>query len=285
LFNEFEFDTFTSDGLQLHVDVLKYSPDAPTVVFMPGTAIYGLCYAEFLCKLRDQGFNVVAFDPRGHGQSEGVRGDYTISELMTDATNAITYAINRFGDNVSLIGSSQGGIVAFYLATQDKRLKSVICQNFADLTWEESTKLTRFPRLSRYAKPLLARFGKILPDTPVPVGMYLDLEKVKVKYFGNAKVFMQGDPLALQSITFRALSSLATTKIPKPIEEIEVPVMVFQGTADSIFPVDYTRNIFDRLKCKKRFRLFEGLDHAIMVENPDIIVRPIAEWLEEVHGG
>ncbi|MDX2002726.1 MAG: alpha/beta fold hydrolase [Chitinophagales bacterium] len=283
LYQHFQSDTFESDGLRLHADIYEHSPNAPTIVFMPGTAIYSLCYAEFLYALGQHGFNIVGFDPRGHGQSEGTRGDYTISELMTDASNAITYAINRFNDNVSLIGSSQGGIVSFYLAAQDKRLKSVVCQNFADLTWEESMKLTRFPRLARYAKPLLMKFGKIMPDTPVPVSMYLDLEKIKVKYFGNAKNFMMGDPLALQSITFRALHSLATTEIPKPIEEIDTPVMVFQGTADSIFPVDYTRSIFDRLKVKKRFRLFEGLDHAIMVENPDIIVRPIAEWLEEVH--
>lgn len=283
LHEEFEHAEVISDGLRLHVDVLEHSPEAPTVVFIPGTAIYAMCYAEFLYKLGEQGFNIVGLDPRGHGRSEGTRGDYSIEELMRDAEVAVEYAIKRFGPNVSLMGSSQGGIVAFYLAAKGIPVKSVICQNFADLTSPASTQLTRFPRLSRYMKPLLVKFGSIAPSTMIPVGIYLDLETIKVKYFGNAKNFMNMDPLALHSVSFRALTSLATTEIPAPVESINIPVMVFQGTADSIFPVDYTRDIFDRLTCKKRFRLFHGLDHAIMVEDADAILMPIAEWLKEVH--
>lgn len=283
LHHHFKSDYFVSDGLRLHADVLHYDKKAPTLVFIPGTAIYSLCYAEFLYKLHLRGFNVVGFDPRGHGRSEGPRGDYTVEELMRDTHGAISYAINNFGDNVSLMGSSQGGIVSFYMAAKDTRLKSVVCQNFADLTSPEAAKLTRFPRLSKYLRPLLLNFGSIMPNTPIPINTYLDLELVKIKYFGNMRNFMDQDPLALHHVSFRALQSLASTPLPKPIHEIETPVMVFQGTADSIFSVEMTQGIYDQLQCTKRFELFEGQDHAIIAEVPDLIVGPIVNWLEEIH--
>lgn len=280
----FETDVVTSSGLKLHVDVLDFSKNVPTVVFVPGTGIYGLCYAEFLYKLSEMGYNIVALDPRGHGRSEGARGDYTISEIMSDVEAVHQYAVARFGDNVSLMGSSQGGIVSFYLAAKhEQRFASAICQNFADLTSETSHKLVRYPNLIKYIKPTMIQFGKLMPDTLIPVGLYLDLEKIRVKYFGNAKNFMDQDPLALSHVTLRAISSLATTPLAKPIEEITTPIMVFQGDADSIFPVAYTQAIFDQIKAKKRFDIFPGLNHAIMTEDPEILLAPVSDWLKQVH--
>lgn len=280
---EFNNDFIYSDEIRIHLDLLVHDKNTPTVVFMPGTSLYAMCYAEFMYKLHQRGYNVIGFDPRGHGRSEGTRGDYSVEELMRDAQNVISYAIHRFGENVSLMGSSQGGIVAFYLAAKDSRLKGVTCQNFADLTSEASHKLTRFPRLSKYMKPLMLRMGGLAPDTPIPVNIYLDLDSIEVKYFGTAKKFMNIDPLALHSVSFRALQSLASTPLSCAIEDITTPVMVFQGDEDSIFSLDFTQEIYDKLTCKKRFDVFPGANHAIMIDETDTILDPIVNWLEEIH--
>ena len=279
----FKSDWVISDGLKIHVDVYEHDPYAPTIVFIPGTAIYALCYGELLYKLGMSGFNIVAFDPRGHGQSEGTRGDYTISEIMKDAENVITYAINRFNNKVSLMGSSQGGIVAFYMAAKDERLNSVICQNFADLTAPETIQIARHPRLFKYIKFLIVKAGGVIPNAQIPITSYIDLDKIPVKYFGSAKNFMESDPLALKTVSLRALQSLAHTEITKPVEQIKVPVMVLQGTADSIFPVSYTQSIFDRLTCKKRFSLFPGKSHAVLHEDAEHVIPEINSWLHEIY--
>lgn len=279
----FESDTVISDGLKIHVDVFEYDKNAPTIVFIPGTAIYGLCYGELLYKLGQHGYNIVSLDPRGHGQSEGLRGDYTISEIMKDAESAISYAIKRFNKKVNLMGSSQGGIVAFYMAAKDERLDSVICQNFADLTSEDTLQLARHPRLFKYLKGMIAKYGHKLPNIQIPVTSYIDLDKIPVKYFGSAKNFMESDPLALKTISLRALQSLASTEIPKPVSKIKVPVMVLQGTADSIFPVSYTQKIFDRLTCRKQLALFPDRSHAVLHEDIDGVVPVVTTWLQDTY--
>jgi pimeloyl-ACP methyl ester carboxylesterase len=280
----FKTDTVQSDGgLKIHVDVFEYDPYSPTIVFIPGTAIYSLCYGDLMYKLGQAGYNMVGFDPRGHGRSEGVRGDYTITEIMNDARHVINYAAQRFNNKVSLMGSSQGGIVAFYLAAEDAPVDSVICQNFADLTSEDTLQLVRHPRLFKYLKMLIARAGDIIPNTQIPVTSYIDLEKIPVQYFGNAKIFMESDPLTLKTISLRALQSLANTSLAKPVNQIKVPVMVLQGTADSIFPVSYTQSIFDKLTCKKKFSLFEGKSHAVLHEDVDAVVPEVVSWLREIY--
>ena len=279
----FKSDTVISDGIKIHVDVFEFDASAPTLVFIPGTAIYGLCYGDLLYKLGQTGYNIVSFDPRGHGQSEGARGDYSITDIMTDAGNVITYAINRFNTKVSLMGSSQGGIVAFYMAAKDERLNSVICQNFADLGAPETLQLARHPRLFKYIKGMIAKHGHRLPNIQIPVTSYIDLDKIPVKYFGSARAFMETDPLTLKTISLRALQSLAHTEMAKPVEQIKVPVMVLQGTADSIFPVSYTQKIFDKIQAKKKFSLFPNRSHAVLHEAAEEVIPEINSWLQEVY--
>jgi alpha-beta hydrolase superfamily lysophospholipase len=281
----FKSETVMSDGLKLHIDVYEQDKKAPTIVFVPGTAIYALCYAEMMYRLGEAGYNVIGLDPRGHGQSEGPRGDYTIPELMRDVENTIDYAIKRFGKKVTLMGSSQGGIISFYLAAKDERIDSVICQNFADLTGDETTKLTRHPVLFKYMRMLISnsKAGDLIPNAMIPMSAYIDLDSIQVRYFGTVKRFVDNDPLAVKNISVRALQSLGQTAMEKPIDKIKVPVMVFQGDKDTIFPVVYTKKLYDKLTCKKKMIVFPGMTHALMNENVDEILPDILAWLDDIY--
>lgn len=279
----FESDWVKSDNIKLHLDVLTADKNAPTVVVMPGTAIYALCHAELMYKIYEHGYNVVGFDPRGHGQSKGLRGDYSVQELMTDAGNVISYAIKRFNKKVTLFGSSQGGIIALYMAAKDERLDSVICHTFADLSDGSAVRLTRHPRLFKYLKNIAAPAGKLIPKAHVPVTAYIDIKSIPVTHYGNLLNFIEQDPLALKYITLRALQSLDGVKPAKPFEQITTPVFMFQGDADSIFPVSYTEKIFNRLTCKKKIKIFKGRPHSIVTENVDEILPGIISWLEDIY--
>ena len=279
----FKSDTILVDDNVLHLDILDIDKDAPTVVFLPGTAIYALCYAEILYLVSKAGYNVVGFDPRGHGQSDGLRGDYTVSEIMTDTEAVIDYARRRFNSKVTLMGSSQGGIISLYMAAQEAKVDSVICQNFADLMHPDTLELTRHPRIFRYVRSMMGKAGGIIGNAQVPIATYLELEKIPVTGFGNIKNFIEKDPLALKSISIRALHSLGNTELAKSLEDIKTPVFVFQGDADSIFSVDYTKKIYNQLQCKKRLIVYPDMSHSLMSENAQEIVPDIIAWLDEIY--
>lgn len=274
-----------SGKIRLNLEVLEHHPDAPTLIFLPGTAIYAMCYSETLYQLAQGGYNIIGVDPRGHGRSTGKRGDYTIAEMMQDTGKVIDYAIERFNSRVSLMGCSQGGIVAFYMAARDQRLHSVVCQNIADLTAPETVMLAKRPRLFKYLKLVFTKAGKLIPNAQIPISGYIDLDKIPVRHFGTARKFMEMDPLVLKKVSLRALKSLANTPMDQSIENINVPVMVVQGGADSIFPVAYTQKLFDELKTRKRMLVYEGKSHALMHEEEGEVVRDILQWLNEIHAG
>jgi pimeloyl-ACP methyl ester carboxylesterase len=280
-YRHFEEDFTEVDGIKIHLEVINTHPEAPTLVFIPGTAIYGLCYSELLSKIAGKGFNVVTFDPRGHGQSGGTRGDYTVAEIMRDAEQVVTYAIKRFNPEVSLMGSSQGGIVAFYLAAKDDRLRSVICQNIADLSAPEAVQLSKNPLLFRYIRRVLTKRGHLLPKLQIPISAHINLDKMPVKHFGTARKFMEMDPYCLKSISLRALKSLAHSPMPKPVEQINTPILVMQGTADHIFPVTYIQTLFNKLNGEKKLRLFEGRSHGLVHEEPEGVAEETATWMRQ----
>lgn len=279
----FTQDHVTSDGHTLHLELLINSDTAPTIIIVPGTAIYGFCYAGIMLKLYEAGYNVIAPDLRGHGRSTGVRGDYTIEELVIDVRNVISYAVVNFSRDVSLLGSSQGAIVSLYTASCDDRIQSIVCQNIADLSSPETTQLVRHQNLFKILRPLIIKAGDLLPQTQVPIGSYLNLESIKLSYYGNLKNFLQQDPLVLKSISLRALKSLSTAKMHKPIEEINIPTMVMSGVNDTIFPLSYTKAIYNKLTCKKELKLYENCDHALIHENVDLIHEDITRWFDQVY--
>lgn len=275
-------DIESSNNIRLHIEMLRNSKESPTIIIVPGTAIYGFCYAGIMIELYNAGFNVIACDLRGHGRSSGIRGDYSIEELVEDVQHTISYAIKEFNSQVFLLGSSQGAIVSLYTASADDRVKAMVCHTIADLGAPETAQLVRHQNLFKLLRPIVIKAGELLPKTQVPISSYLDLESIKLSYYGNLKKFIEQDPLVLKSISLRALRSLSTSKMYKPIESIAIPTLVISGANDTIFPVLYTKSIYNKLQCKKDFILYENCDHALMHENVDLIHNDIIRWFEAV---
>ncbi|MFV0458860.1 MAG: alpha/beta hydrolase [Actinomycetales bacterium] len=126
---------FVSDGVTLRG--WHYRTDgqgtAPTIVMSHGFAavkeMYLDSYAEVFAA---NGFNVLVFDNRNLGASEGTpRGEITPWHQIDDFRNAITYAQTLEGtdpDRIGIWGSSYSGGHVLVVAAQDRRVKCVSAQ-------------------------------------------------------------------------------------------------------------------------------------------------------------
>ncbi len=281
-FDRFEQDSVTADGLKIHLDIIEVDRRLPTVVFMPGTNAYALLYGEFLTALADRGYNIVGFDPRGHGRSGGARGSYTIPELVADMRAAVAYARGRFGNPIAVAGSSQGGITAFYFAAAGDPIAGVVCHNVADLGDPDSVRLTRRPFLSRMMKPVMIFLAGIFPEFKLPLTFYLDLKAESIRNLGNSKDLLDQDPLIAPYIRLKGMASLGSEKLSRPIEEISAPVLIIHGGKDTIFPRDYIECIYNRLTCKKSLKLYPDLSHYVVLDYIETVIGDVVEWLEEI---
>lgn len=102
------------DGLKLRVYHFPIERPQGLVVFLHGLCEHAGRYADVAQHLNTQGWAVVSYDHRGHGQSEGARGtvqqdDDFMVDLATvlDATQAVYPQLPRI-----LMGASMGGLMA-----------------------------------------------------------------------------------------------------------------------------------------------------------------------------
>ncbi len=271
-----------ANGFRLHLDILENeAPAAPVLVFIPGTSVYAGIYVEFLQAMKGRGFTVIGFDPRGHGRSSGLRGDYTMDTIVDDALAVVNYARKRFGGPVAVAGSSQGGMAAFYAAARDDSLAAVVCHNIADLNGRDNLILARFP-VPAWSVPVNDLFLSIYQKFAVPIWLYLDLSQEILKDGTDAATYVREDPLCVTWITLRALRSLMKTPLARPVERIKVPVMLIHSDKDNIFPREYVEGLFARLTGAKKYLLVKDRDHLVLTNYADEVVGPVADWLQSV---
>ena len=279
--NSYTETSIEANGIRLHLDVFSTGKNAPTVVFIPGTSVYTKFYIEFMYKLYLQGFNIIGFDPRGHGLSSGLRGDYTINEIVDDTLAVVKYARERFGGKVAIAGSSQGGMVAFYAAARDNSIAAAVCHNIADLNGKDNLVLSQV-KPPVFMIPFAEFMAGLYKNFAIPISLYLDLTKEKTKSGVDAASLLKDNPIAVKWITIRALGSLMHTDLARPVEAITVPIMLIHAENDTIFPQKYVENIFNRLTCKKEYLLLKDTEHLVMTNNVDEVVPPIAAWLKKI---
>lgn len=271
----------TANGNKLHLMIAARGEQAPSLVFIPGTTAYAQVYAQFGYGMYKQGFNVIGFDPRGHGQSSGPRGNYTMNELVDDTLEVVKYARNRFGEKVVLAGSSQGGMAAFYAAARDDSIQAVVCHNIADLNGKDNIILSQL-RPPQFLVPFCISLMNLYGNYSFPICLYLDLTKEKFLDGTDAATLIKQDPLAVSWITFRALNSLLRKDLATPVEKIKLPVMLIHAGKDNISPQVYVEGIYNRLTCKKKYLLLQNAEHLVMTNNVPEIVPPVTAWLREV---
>jgi non-heme chloroperoxidase len=101
-----------SGGANLKLHVRDFGPeDAPSILLIHGWSQHHLCWSKQLASELADEFRLVAFDLRGHGQSEAPRDaeSYTTGSLWADDVGAIISSLQLMSP--ILVGSSYGGFV------------------------------------------------------------------------------------------------------------------------------------------------------------------------------
>jgi uncharacterized protein len=127
----FESVAFNSQGVALHGWLFKTSsPRRGLIVYLHGSADNRESGLGFAHRFVPQGFDVLAYDSRAHGDSEGDACTYGFYEKL-DLARALD---SMKADSAILFGTSLGGAVALQAAADDPRVIGVIAQSsFSDL--------------------------------------------------------------------------------------------------------------------------------------------------------
>lgn len=114
---------FAPDGLTLVGDV-GGPPDAPAVILLHGGGQTRHSWAGAMRRLIEDGYHVVNYDARGHGESGwSPTGDYSAAAMAGDLRTVLASVRGP----AALVGASMGGMASFYaVGTSDRPIAQAL---------------------------------------------------------------------------------------------------------------------------------------------------------------
>lgn len=264
------------DGLTLFTR--RWTPDRPTravVSLVHGVHEHSGRYAYLASALMQRGIAVHAVDLRGHGRSQGPRGQVEgFDEYIDDVRVHLAEVFEKAGEvPVFLMGHSMGGLVVASLVTSrgTDGLAGVVLSSPA-LQLPDDT-----PEVLQKVAPFVARW---LPNVPVA---RLDLSGLSRD--PTVERAYREDPLTTkQGVRARLGYEIvrAAERVRQRPEAFDGPLYLFHGTADTITAPAGTEWLAAHAASDDvTLRLFDGLYHETTNEpERDDVIAALADWLD-----
>ncbi len=217
------------DGILLRGWWIRASRVRGTLVFSHGYA--GDCSPdlEYAAWLHESGYNLLYFDHRGHGESEGDLCTLGWHETR-DLLGAIDWLKERGIERVGVIGFSMGGSVALQTAALTDAIQCVIADcTFANL-WSLLVNLAPLARVPRFIAPLAAT-------------------------------------LMLVSMSLQARSNLFAHSPAASVARISPrPVLIIGAGADDVIPMTEITRLYEAATEPKELWVVDGASHRAVDE-------------------
>lgn len=259
---------------KIHIDTYITSKESPNVILVPGTGSYAWLYRYFAWRLSEEGYNVFGIDFIGHGRSEGPRGVFKMKEFLEIVFMTVHYIEENYNKRIGILGTSQGGEVAFISALEDKRIKSVVSHNVFDIT--RSAPMRR-QRLFNF--PVIGPIIGFIPD------FFINLKKTvnwKELYEADSLKDRESDPRVVWKYSLSSYRSIFRYKPNHRIEDMTTPVLIAVGENDSIITPKFCLEFFDYLRMeKKKFVVIPNAKHQLLVDYPEEFVPVVVEWFSQ----
>lgn len=267
-----------ANGLRFHVQHLRggrASTDRPTVVLLHGLVLDNLSslYYTLAPPIARAGFDVLLYDQRGHGMSDGAPTGYDIDTAVDDLA-AVLKAAGVSGP-VHLLGNSYGGLVALHTAYLHPEL-------VASLILVEGQCLD--PRHSGFPPAVPGYAGGWVEEVAntlnlIAIGLECNPlgEDFASRGARKAARMRNGADALLNRTTL--IEDISTVRLltPGDLASVRCPTLALYG-ASSNLAGSGTLLAGNMPDCT--VEVFEGAAHALLRDAPKELLTSVLRWLE-----
>jgi len=251
----------TSDGKILFLRKWEsQSPSNKAILILHGITAYSGPYEMFANAISKTGFTAIGLDLRGHGLSDGIRGDYPSKErLISDLVETISYLKKKF--SILLIFGHSLGVLTALIAkmNSNEKIDGLILLSAGKII---NPGVYKSPSVLQKLKILFSAIFR--PSKPV------------INYYREGILGLD-DPLFNFKYTLRFMRLVSVQDLDLS-EEIKCPVLLGVGEHDELFSVESAQSLLDEISCKdKKFFIMPGAKHA--VEFTEESFKEIKSWL------
>jgi pimeloyl-ACP methyl ester carboxylesterase len=249
-----------SGGLPVHVRLWVQSKPAPTVVIGSSILSYGLHLIRVQAPFYRAGFNVVQFDFPGLGQSGGPRGGCTVRDFLRCWRDALAFAHLQFGDPMYVMGVGEDGVTGYYVAANKPHVRAISVHNLFEYGEPGAVQGQGPYWMVRAKAAALSLAALVRPTTEMPGTQAVPWEWIFAGPGDDEGIrLLQGDPLSLQTIQIRMVSSiLQKLPPPTPFEQCRTPVQVIASNRNLVCPYELVTRNYRRLGGPKELVTLDG---------------------------
>ncbi len=265
----------TFDGLRLFYRQWEVPHPKAACLVIHGLAEHSGRYATLAQTLVSHSFAVWAMDHRGHGRSEGRRGDCrSLAEFVQDLHQLVQEVQANFQKVPRvLIGHSLGGLIALAYAVEHPLAVQAVAV---------SSPALRLAQAPSKAKVYIAKgLAHLLPTTPIPNGVnpqHLSHDPQVVEAY-------EKDPLVHRVLTARCAVALqrAMQEAPRLAVKLKVPCLILQAGSDLVCDPQESASFAKNVQnATVSFRRYEGLYHELFNEpQRGEIMEELCSWIKQ----
>ncbi len=271
--NHQEYEVTTFDNLKLFYQY--WEPEKPprgVVSLVHGLGEHSGRYVDFAARFNQADFAVTAFDLRGHGKSEGLRGHLpSFDAYMEDISTFLDETFDRFPlQPVFLYGHSLGGVLVLnYALRKHSNLAGVVASGPGLNSAIAEEKL----------KVILSKIGgTLIPRVALPSDLDLNIVSRDPEVVRK----LQEDPLRNDRITLafgkHMLEAIAWTF--EHAHQFSYPLLLMHGTADQLAYPSGSQEFAAQVRNNCTLKLWEGLSHELHNEpEKEKVFEYLIDWL------
>jgi 3-oxoadipate enol-lactonase len=215
---------------------------------------------QFLAPLRD-GFDVIAYDHRGVGQSSRMEAPFTIAQLATDAAGLLA-ALEI--ESAHVLGISMGGMVAQELALEHPQRVRTLALGCTYCGGEGSSLATP-PVAQRLVEALRSGDRERALRTGWEIGVSAPMVDDDDAYAAFRDLCLRR-PVA-QAVIMAQMRAIAAHDTSARLPRLALPVLIVHGTADLLIPVENAHTIAGHLP-HAREEILDHVGHRFFLEEP-----------------
>ncbi len=270
----------TRDGLSIFVRAWAAPEPARVVVCVQGLGGHGGYYAELAEHLGKAGTTLVAPDLRGHGHSDGKRGDIDrFDRYLEDVHAAVAWARERWpGKPVIVLGESMGASIAIQYTLQATPrpehapagliLLAPVLRPAIQPTFSEATRFLRSLVLHP-TRPTMPTSGR------EELGCRDDTFNARLR----------ADPLFVRHVSVRFLQTLTfwLWRTRRKASQVALPLLVIRGEQDRVAHPAGTAAFYRRVRATQRSLLIIPEAYHCLLYDPQTpaVVDALNSWLAE----
>jgi pimeloyl-ACP methyl ester carboxylesterase len=259
----------TDDGARLAV---RRVGSGPTVVLVHGLTGNRHDWAPIARRLLNEGFEIVAVEQRGHGDSTRGTDGYGALRLAADLAQVLSALDLR---DVTLVGHSMGGMAAMAMVLEHPKVTAERVRKLVTVATTPTLRDLRIKLgLHALSAEALHHFTRFDVRLRLGAGLVAFGKEPSLELIDHV---IESTGRCPDDVRRDATAGLIGFHITEQLASIDLDTLVLAGTHDKLTPLRYNTMIADHIP-RSRLEPIDGGGHMLILDRADRIAFLLAEF-------